>query len=612
MDKTSLPWRCLAVATTIATLTSGQARADGDIFADTVVDFHPGNGSTRTNPYAAVGKPGDIVGLGSGFDGVYSPFNPHYEAQQVVQLGEGGDLTLRLACAVDVNTGRLELGIFTNAGLVDGSYPNGINAGNFGDDSVEIDVSPDGVSWTTVGAINCAFPASAFTDSSTAYQADASGLTPADFGKPHDLQLADLDGLNHGQVLDRLAGSAGGTWIDLSATGLTRVAFVRFRVPDDGDQNTANSFELAAVSINASASAPLPFRLEFTEDFATTPLGTRANSPPGHAIYSDEKLEVAFDLATPTARTSWTLGKSLTDQDSFSCRVEFTVNAIDFTNSNFGQLSFGLINSATTGNTRTSSPSDAWDLLTVDYFPNEQFATFTPTVIGSQQPGQTDAFANLSFPSGSASLINDFDEIQQLPEDTPLTATLDYDAATRLLTLRLKDQAINADFTNTDNDVSTITHTIPMDIEFNVDSFAIICWNESSGGTANLSFRKLQVTTPAPATNYYSWADANIAAPLDRAVDGDADEDGLNNLLDYALLDGAPTFETSQNTIGLRWRKLASISDTIVRPMLSTDLQSWSPLPVSAIEAEPGILENSTSTSLSTERKFLRLEAHRP
>jgi hypothetical protein len=49
--------------------------------------------------------------------------------------------------------------------------------------------------------------------------------------------------------LELLAGSGGGTWLDISPTGLAQVGYVRFSVPG----TISESFELDAVSISATA-----------------------------------------------------------------------------------------------------------------------------------------------------------------------------------------------------------------------------------------------------------------------------------------------------------------------------------------------------------------------
>ena len=50
-------------------------------------------------------------------------------------------------------------------------------------------------------------------------------------------------------MLELLNGSAGGKWLDISATGLKQVGYVRFSVSADLDPLTRFNFELDAVSI---------------------------------------------------------------------------------------------------------------------------------------------------------------------------------------------------------------------------------------------------------------------------------------------------------------------------------------------------------------------------
>ena len=212
MKKSNPPLRIAAAASLSWLLLSAAADAQAE-FAATVIDYHPGGGTSLVNPYAAVGRPGEIVGAGTGFDSLQSAFNPHYEEGEITQIGEGGDLTLRLGRGATVSPGIREIGIFTNTGLVDGDFPNGLNAGSFGIDAVEIAVSADGLSWRSLGSITCDFPSSAFTDAPGPFHDDAAGLTRSDYAKAHSLQLTDINGLSHPQILALLGGAR---WRDVA------------------------------------------------------------------------------------------------------------------------------------------------------------------------------------------------------------------------------------------------------------------------------------------------------------------------------------------------------------------------------------------------------------
>jgi len=53
-----------------------------------------------------------------------------------------------------------------------------------------------------------------------------------------------------------LNGSGGGTWLDISATGLAQVGFIRFSVENDNNAATNLNFELDALSIATPAIGP--------------------------------------------------------------------------------------------------------------------------------------------------------------------------------------------------------------------------------------------------------------------------------------------------------------------------------------------------------------------
>ena len=78
---------------------------------------------------SAIGKPAPIVGAGGAFAGILSPFNPHFEQNQLVAFGLGGHVTLQFPQAMGV-TGTPQVGIFTSTSFVDASFPNGSTGAN--------------------------------------------------------------------------------------------------------------------------------------------------------------------------------------------------------------------------------------------------------------------------------------------------------------------------------------------------------------------------------------------------------------------------------------------------------------------------------------------------
>ena len=224
------------------------------VFVDEVVSYTPGSGvGTHVNPQAALGEPGDDTGFG-----LLTPFNPHFSTDELARIGSGGELTLRFANEVLVGAG-LDIGIYTNVFLVNNPSATGAQdpAGAFGGDTVSIQVSANGTDWSAVDTSMVAFDLphtyylnpQALTGSSQAVPANP---IEADFGKPFDAQLSDFSGLNFEEIAVLLDGSAGGTWIDLSPTGLSTVSYIRFSEPGD-------TFELDAVAIaNDKVGARVP------------------------------------------------------------------------------------------------------------------------------------------------------------------------------------------------------------------------------------------------------------------------------------------------------------------------------------------------------------------
>lgn len=241
----------LALATSVLLGSSPCATAQ---YAAEVVSYAPGTTPAtgfddQTSP---LGEPAHMTGAGN-FVGAVTTFNPPYLTNQILSIGEGGWLTLRLSHYVLPQTNGPEIGVFTNTGLIDIDWPNGqvgSPAGTFGADSATVEVSENNVDWESLGEILFNVPTNAYTD--------VAATTPSDFQQPFAGTLSSFDGLSFSDVgnpdiLDLLAGSGGGTWIDISSTNLAQVGYIRFSVTDDADAGTELNFELDAVSINSIA-----------------------------------------------------------------------------------------------------------------------------------------------------------------------------------------------------------------------------------------------------------------------------------------------------------------------------------------------------------------------
>jgi hypothetical protein len=218
----------------------------------------PATGFTTAS--AAIGAPERFTGEGVSL-GIVSPFNPPFGQNEIVSVGEGGQIVLRLSHYAIPQASEPEIGVFENVGLVDVNYPNG-QAGSpaetFGPlDSATVDVSADGMQWVTLGNLTFDVPTNGYIDLADPYWSKPGGV-PSDFQKPFLGSLSSFSGLRYSDasgpdILESLAGSGGGTWLDISATGLSQVGLIRFSVADDLNGNSQLNFELDAVSIATGA-----------------------------------------------------------------------------------------------------------------------------------------------------------------------------------------------------------------------------------------------------------------------------------------------------------------------------------------------------------------------
>jgi hypothetical protein len=223
-------------------------------FANQVISYDAGSTPAPggyTNSSVALGSPQRIAGESSPWPSDVTVFNGPFANDEIVSIGEGGHLTLRLSNFVLPDPSGPEIGVFENIFLIDGEFDGVVDSpvSQFGGDSAEVAVSEDGNSWVTLGTFLFDLPAQGFTDLSG---------TPSDFQQPFTGTLNSfanlpLDHATDFDVFDLLAGSGGGNWLDISSAGLSQVGYIRFSVADDLNAGTSLNFELDAVSISASA-----------------------------------------------------------------------------------------------------------------------------------------------------------------------------------------------------------------------------------------------------------------------------------------------------------------------------------------------------------------------
>lgn len=202
-------------------------------YASNVVRYTPGSGVDPgyDNPQVAIGEPTRFSGETLGFPGAVTPFNPAFEADEVVGVGAGGELVLEFADPVTDdpdNPFGIDLLVFGNSGHFDLDFPNGLAGPLFnGGDGGQVSVSADGQAWSVVPGVRAdgLFATLSYSDLTDPYSLTR-GLVPADAHKPVDPSFNPV-GKTFAQIVAGYAGSAGGAGIDLADVGLTSIRFVR-------------------------------------------------------------------------------------------------------------------------------------------------------------------------------------------------------------------------------------------------------------------------------------------------------------------------------------------------------------------------------------------------
>lgn len=242
------------LAAVVAVLIAAREPAMAAYPAVEVVSYTPGNGTSPTlrSPGAALGLPGPTVPGSFGYPASnFNPFTPHWSGDHIVQVGFGGGITLRLERFVTVSPAAPELGVWENVFLVQQGAPGTATdpAVAAGADTCAVEVSADGLSFVPAGTFTFNRFGNYWVDSPG--PTAAGGTVLADFGAPFTGALAGFDGLAYADVLAQLAGTGGGTWLDLDAAGLSQVGWVRFTGVASGQ-----TLELDAVAINSALAGP--------------------------------------------------------------------------------------------------------------------------------------------------------------------------------------------------------------------------------------------------------------------------------------------------------------------------------------------------------------------
>ncbi len=211
------------------------------INADAVLSYDLGGNQFQFHLYD---DPAAVLGQSprdTGFGYLVSPFNNPWGRGDVVSVGLGGYMTLKLEKYVNISVTEKELGVFTFQQFFQAS-----SGGTYADarmfyESMQasVEVSENGYAWSALNngeLLSFDLPANGFN----------LDRSEADYGKPTDLLPQDLGGLSYSEIVEQYDGSAGGNWLDLSSTGYEKVGYIRFKTEID----QAFSFQLEGVSIN--------------------------------------------------------------------------------------------------------------------------------------------------------------------------------------------------------------------------------------------------------------------------------------------------------------------------------------------------------------------------
>lgn len=210
----------VAPASALAGLSVGQS----------VVSYVPGTAPAGYQvEAAALGTPQADAGGGS----ILTPFNAAWAPERIVAIGAGGSLTIEMSPPL-ATTGHT-LGVHAGVGLIDVAWPEG-NTGAvampFTNPRISQVLVSDGATWVDLGQVTFDIPSNFYAAgvSSPGYTT-THGTVEADWSQPFQGALADFNQKDWAGVLSLLDGSGGGTWLDLSGTGLDAVRYVQFVVP---------------------------------------------------------------------------------------------------------------------------------------------------------------------------------------------------------------------------------------------------------------------------------------------------------------------------------------------------------------------------------------------
>jgi hypothetical protein len=209
---------------------AGAASGVGSPYATGVVSYAPGANvpGVYQDSAVALGSPERFTGEGV-FPTAVTPFNPPFGVDEIVGVGQGGQLTLSFDKPVrndPLNPYGIDLLVFTNIFLA--GDENDVAVMYFGSlaDAV-IEVS-NGGAWVPVPGVGArpVYPTLGYLDVAgpTVFEP---GNVLSDFTTPVDPTF-DPIGRTFAEIVAAYGTSGGGVGIDLAGTGLSEITMIRF------------------------------------------------------------------------------------------------------------------------------------------------------------------------------------------------------------------------------------------------------------------------------------------------------------------------------------------------------------------------------------------------
>ena len=222
--------RILTSALALAALDLTRPAVAADPWADHVVSYTAGSGAGAfINPAVAIGEPTRYINDLQFGGSAVTPFNAPYLAENIVTVGNGGSLTVSFDEPVvddPLNPFGIDLLIFGNA-FYFLDFGSGQATGGIVAESGLIEVSANGVDYVALPGVvpDGAFPTLGYLDVTESFPANA-GAVASDFTNPVNPAF-NPTGLTITGIIAGYQGSGGGVGIDLAATGLSAISYVR-------------------------------------------------------------------------------------------------------------------------------------------------------------------------------------------------------------------------------------------------------------------------------------------------------------------------------------------------------------------------------------------------